>query len=181
MKINKEYRIEKVCAKESTKYALSSVWFDATKQQLTASDGRGLVQIPCEAELEDKSFLIPAEAFKIRPKGDDVCIQQAEDVAIAYVGEAEHHYPIDDLTFPPDIGHNFKDESDDDTVVSFSPELLMNIAQAMNATDVVTLRIPKTGKPIMITAPRSDPGCRASLMPYNFGEQKKEEDERSLI
>jgi hypothetical protein len=55
---------EECAAKEASRYAIDSVWFDADKGAVYATDGRMVVRIPVEHYGEEPSGSLPVKALK---------------------------------------------------------------------------------------------------------------------
>jgi DNA polymerase III sliding clamp (beta) subunit (PCNA family) len=50
------YKIEEATCKESTRYGIEDVYFDAQKNILVATDGHQISVVPCESEPGDVSY-----------------------------------------------------------------------------------------------------------------------------
>lgn len=161
MKFDRRCKLHKATAKEDSKYALTSIWFDADHRPpaMVATDGRMLAVVPVEPELGDKSALIPGEAIKTAcakgvkfdGEGELACVELGEEIIVQKSTGASEHFDAEASDFPKCYADVVPPAGRDGAVsICLDPFALSDLAEAIGAHGVMLTFLPNGKSPIRV-------------------------------
>lgn len=173
-------RIEAVCARKNTRYAINGVCCDGANKRLCATDGRALVVLPIPDMPDGQcNATIPVDALEaFNPDNDE----RATHVKVT-VEETTVHFPNGKREIHPNIEGNFPKVDDVldwkspcDLHVAFDADYLGRIAAAFGTSTVqIGIRLEdgrQTGPLLVAPCVEDDtaaPDARACFMPIQMG------------
>lgn len=161
IKLSKHLRPEAVAAKEGSRYAINTAWYDAETRTVNATDGRVAVQIAVDADPGEETGILPADAlkaFRKVAKGVDMLEIDQSNGEVRCLGQTHARDRADDHRFPKVADVMPKREKawtrKDGvaplyTVIGVNVKMLAALGKAMG-TDTVRLQITDENSPIRV-------------------------------
>jgi hypothetical protein len=156
MNIAREYEVERVASKDTSRTYLCHCYLDVEKQRLVATDGHAMAVVPVSGLTEspgdcpkDESGFVSVDALKAARKGtskrQDHVVMSANGKHVLQNGTTmPRPVVINGMSFPPyeQVLPEYRKGSPDTITIGFSPELLVQLMKAIGQEKMVALTFP---------------------------------------